>query len=374
MCSGSFLVEQELASQNGLGVILQILWLIFFVLYALYGQKFQVRLMLGEIEAALHKLKSMRDKGRYIVKSAVRDLNRKNIDPTERVDRILEHVFIEPVDLDPYGVIKRLEHLMDVRDFRLKEEVKLMAPDADDTQINNLINALEAATALNQIFKVVRHYYSVGRKTLSFYVILQLQMILPEIMKKSEAYASALTAFTNGQPIGDGIGSLVAAMLMHKAEKREIASDTLVGEVMIDGRKVYVIKAKGPGGNVGKPGEAVRRLLEEKAGKISQIIIVDAALKLEGEKAGEVVEGSGVAIGGADVEKYKVEEVAAKYKVPVTVILVKESIKDALSAMRKEIFESTEEVINRIKRVIHETSEGDQIIVVGVGNTVGIAQ
>jgi len=369
-------IMQGFPSQdNAIGMIIQILWLAFFIFYLLYGQKLQVKIMLKEIESSLFKLKMIRDRGREIAISTVKKFSKHDNDPTERVDRLLEYVYIQPVDLDPYGIIKRLEHLIDVRDFRLKDEVKLMVPDADETKINNLTNMIEAALALNQIYKVVRHYYLVGKKTSSFYTILQLQIILPQIMKESQAYASALTAFKNGQPIGDGIGPLIAARLMHGRKEYEIVEDTVVSEVPIDGRIAYVLKAKGPGGNVGKPGEAIRRLLEEMEGKISRIIIIDAAQKLEGEKSGEVAEGTGVAIGGPGVDKYKVEEVAAKYKVPLDAILIKESIEDVISVMKKEIANSVDEVIKRIKRIIHENTKiGDHIIIAGIGNTIGIAQ
>ena len=369
-------IMQGFPSQdNAIGMIIQILWLAFFIFYLLYGQKLQVKIMLKEIEGSLFKLKMIRDRGREIAISTVKKFSKHDNDPTERVDRLLEYVYIPPVDLDPYGIIKRLEHLVDVRDFRLKDEVKLMVPDADETKINNLTNMIEAALALNQIYKVVRHYYLIGKKTSSFYIILQLQMLLPQIMKESQAYASALTAFKNGQPIGDGIGPLIAARLMHGRKEYEIVEDTVVSEVPIDGRIAYVLKAKGPGGNVGKPGEAIRRLLEEMEGKISRIIIIDAAQKLEGEKSGEVAEGTGVAIGGPGVDKYKVEEVAAKYKVPLDAILIKESIEDVISVMKKEIANSVDEVIKRIKRIIHENTKiGDHIIIAGIGNTIGIAQ
>ncbi len=50
-----------------------------------------------------------------------------------------------------------------------------------------------------------------------------------------------------------------------------------------------VIKAEGPGGNVGKPGDAVEAVIEENEGKIGMVIMIDAGLKLEGETVGEVV-------------------------------------------------------------------------------------
>mgnify|MGYP006267306651 FL=1 len=129
-----------------------------------------------------------------------------------------------------------------------------MAPQADETQINNLENMLEATLALNIIYKVIRHYYVLGKKTLSLYVIMQLQMILPLIMREAEAYASAHKAFVLGQPIGDGAGAMVAAKLMQGHEKTKVEKDVVVAQVPIEGRTAYVLKAEGPGGNVGKPG------------------------------------------------------------------------------------------------------------------------
>jgi len=357
------------------GMLLQIAWVGFFVLYMFYGQRLQIKIMLREIESSLFRLKLMRDRGRSIAISAIKELGNPAQDLEARVDRILEHLTFLPVSLDPSGIIQKIEHITDVRDFRFKEEVRLMLPEADETEVNNVTNMLEVALVLNQVYKIVRHFYLTGKKTSSFYIILQLQMILPQVMKESQAHATALRAFTLAQPIGDGVGALVAAKLMYGIEAREIARDTVLSEVQIEGRTAFVLKAKGPGGNVGKPGEAVRQILEEKEGRIARIILVDAAQRLEGEKSGEVVEATGVAIGGTGVERYKVEEVATKYKIPFNAILIKESIGDVISTMRKEISDSVEEVIGRIKRIVREsTKEGDSIVIAGVGNTIGIAQ
>jgi hypothetical protein len=357
------------------GLILQIGWLGFFVFYMFYGQRLQIKIMLKEIESSLYKLQLIKDQGRTLTISTIKEVGKTDGDLEARVDRLLEHLYIPPVELDPSGIIRRLEHIVDIRDFRFKDEVKMMVPQADETQVNNLTNMIDAALALNQIYKIVKHFYLSGKKTSSFYIIMQLQMILPDIMKESEAYASALNAFKAGQPIGDGIGALAAAKLMNGNESHEIARDVVMSEVQIEGRTAYVLKAKGPGGNVGKPGEAIKQILEEKEGKIARVIIIDAAQKLEGEKPGEVMEGTGVAIGGPGVDKFKVEEVAAKYKVPLNVILVKEGVGDVVSAMRKEISDSVDEVSVRVRRIIRETTkEGDFVIIAGIGNTMGIAQ
>jgi len=331
--------------------------------------------MIREVEGSLYKLKYIRDEGRKIAIETIKEIGKPQSDPTAKVDRFLEYFTITPQSLDPAGVIGKLEHILDVRDTRFKDDVKLMAPATDKTQVNNLENTLEAAMALNFIYKVIRHFYLLGKKTLSLYIIMQIQMILPLVMREAEAYASALKAFADGQPIGDGAGALVAARLTYGHPTRNIAKDCVAATVPMEGRTAYVIKAEGPGGNVGKPGDAIKTIIDENEGKIATIIMVDAALKLEGEEVGEVAEGVGAAIGGPGVDQFKIEESILKYHIPINAVIIKEDIGDAVSPMRKEIFDAVDKAIERIRQVILEkTKEGDSVIVAGVGNTIGIGQ
>jgi len=370
--------SQVLKSQFGsdpFSVILNLLFYVIFIAFIFYGQRIQLYVMLREVEGSLYKLKFIKEEGRKVAIETIKEIGKPPTDPTARVDRFLEYFTIAPQNLDPAGIVWKLEHILDVRDVRLKDEVKMMAPVADETQANNLENTLEAAMALNFIYKVIRHFYLLGKKTLSLYVIMQIQMLLPMIMREAEAYASALKAFAFGQPIGDGAGALVAGKLMHGYETTKVQKDCVFATVPIEGRTVYVIKAEGPGGNVGKPGDAIEYVVNENKGKIATIIMVDAAAKLEGEEVGEIAEGVGAAIGGPGVDQFKIEESTLKYNIPTNAVIVKEDIGDAVSPMRKEIFDAVDKAIERIKQVILErTKEGDKVIIAGIGNTIGIGQ
>lgn len=373
-----FNVQNKVTAQFGsdnISWVLNILMYVFFIVFIFYGQRLQTEVMIREVEGSLYKLKYIKEEGRKITIETIKEIGKPQADPASRVDRFLEYFTISPQSLDPAGIVWKLEHILDVRDARFKDEVKLMAPATDETQANNLENTLEAASALNFIYKVIRHYYLLGKKTHSLYVIMQIQMILPMIMKEAEAYASALKAFAYGQPIGDGAGALVAAKLMHGYETRKVQKDCVVATVPFEGRTAFVIKAEGPGGNVGKPGDAVKQVVEENEGKIAMIVMIDAALKLEGEGLGEVAEGVGAAIGGPGVDQFKIEEELVKYHIPINALVVKEDVGDAVSPLRKEIFDSIGTVIDRIKQVVSErTKEGDSIIIAGIGNTIGIGQ
>jgi hypothetical protein len=360
---------------DSISQILSILFYVVFIVFLFYGQRIQMYVMIREVEGSLFKLKYIKEEGRKTAIETIKEIGKPQTDPSARVDRYLEYFTISPQNMDPSGIVYKLDHILDVRDTRLKDEVKLMAPASDEVQINNLENTLEAAMALNFIYKVVRHYYIQGKKTLSLYIIMQLQMILPLVMKEAEAYASALKAFAYGQPIGDGAGPLVAAKLMHGYETRKVPKDCVVATVPLEGRTALIIKAEGPGGNVGKPGDAVKAVVDENDGKIASVIMIDAGLKLEGEIVGEVAEGIGAAIGGPGVDQYKIEDAVVEHQIPINAVIVKEDIGDAVSPMRKEIADSIDKVIERVKNVILErTKEGDKVIIVGVGNTIGIGQ
>jgi hypothetical protein len=360
---------------DSISQILSVLFYVVFIVFLFYGQRIQMYVMIREVEGSLYKLRYIKEEGRKIAIETIKEIGKPQIDPSTRVDRYLEYFTIQPQSMDPAGIVPKLDHILDVRDTRLKDEVKLMAPASNEVQVNNLENTLEAAMALNYIYKVVRHFYIQGKKTLSLYIIMQLQMILPLVMKEAEAYASALKAFAYGQPIGDGAGPLVAAKLMHGYKTREVSKDCVVATVPLEGRTAFIIKAEGPGGNVGKPGDAVKAVVNENDGKIASVIMIDAGLKLEGETVGEVAEGIGAAIGGPGVDQYKIEEAVVKHQIPINAVIVKEDIGDAVSPMRKEIADSVDKVIERVKNVILERSkEGDKVIIVGVGNTIGIGQ
>lgn len=362
-------------------LIIQILWFVMIFISVFYAQSLQVWRWNKQIEAAMIRLNRMSDEGKEITTKAIKDLGKTSEDPTKSVESMLEFVTIEPVNIDPAGVIQRLDHVLDVRKSRWEDAVTRMAPNASKDEASNLEGTLEAAGAVYFIFKVVRHYYLLGKKTKNMYISLQIQMQLAQIMQIAKAYLEALKAFSLGKPIGDGLGPLVIARLADEYKKNgespiiteDVAKEVTVAEIQLEKRKVLLVRAKGPGSRVGKPGEAIERIVEDHKGHISRIIMIDAAGKLEGETTGDVVEGVGAAIGDPGPEKYKIEESAVKYDIPLDAILVKEAIEEAVMPMKKEIADAADKVVERVKQIIRDRTElGSTVLIAGIGNTVGV--
>jgi hypothetical protein len=361
-------------ASGGLSNLLNILFFVMFFGFMMFGQQIQSRIALMQIDGAVRKLENMRNDAKSLTLKMLREVGKSKDDPAPRLNSLLEQFLIEPVNMDPSGIVTKFDHLLDVRETKFKSDVARIAPAASPSQVNNLENLVEAAWALNFMYKIVRHLYLLGKKTFSIFVIFQLQAFLPLIMMEADAYQGATRAFAEGHPIGDGAGALVASKLMRGRENRKVEKDMVAAETTLEGRRVIALKAEGPGGNVGKPGDAIRQILEENNGKASMIIMVDAALKLEGEKTGEISEGIGAAIGGIGTERFKIEEEATKFGIPVYAIVIKQSIQEAVTTMKKEIAESVEPVLERVKALILErTKEGELILIAGIGNTAGIA-
>jgi hypothetical protein len=344
-------------------------------LFFMYGQRIQSYSALGDIRRGLNSLSVMKDKARKETIDYVTSTGKPTSDVKDRIDHFLDYVTIMPVNIDPSGIVGKIDHVVTTRDERMRSEVKAMVTDQNPVTVSVSENLLEVASALNIIHKVVRHYYLLGKRTNSYFLLVQLQMLMPQIIQEADALLNAVDTFKLAQPLGDGIGPVIAARYMLGHEKTTIAKDTVMSISEYKGRKLYVMKAEGPMAYVGQPGVGMKHILEEMGVKPSAIIMIDAALKLEGEKTGEVAEGVGAAIGGIGVEKYQIEEVASKQKIPIYAILVKQSILEAISAMRKEIAEASDRVMNILGRVIEEkTKEGDEVVIAGIGNTLGVGQ
>jgi len=286
------------------------------------------------------------------------------------VKNFLEFFVISPVDIDPYGIIRKLEHLINLEKERFNYFVDQVAPKFDSETKANLTMGLSAAMSLYQLAKVLRHFVELIKKTKSINLAMMLQMQLPLIEIIGKALLRGTEALTNGWPIGDTIGAYIAADLTGDSKVVEADDETVIARKKYKNRDLIIIKAKGPGGRTGNPGKVLDEVCKKE--KVAKIITIDAALKLEGEKTGSIAEGVGVAIGGIGVDKSYVEEVAIKKKLPLDTIIIKMSQEEAIMPMKRTIFDSLPKVMNALNETIERTTEKGKIIVVGVGNTTGI--
>jgi hypothetical protein len=181
---------------------------------------------------------------------------------------------------------------------------------------------------------------------------------------------SFVVFFAYGQRIQNSIMLLNVHRNLAGLERfRDTARYRLRDTIVQLGRRLLIVRAKGPGGNVGRPGLVVETLIKE-SGPTERVIIIDAARKLEGEPSGEVAEGTGVAIGSSGTERYRIEEAAARSNIALNAVVVEMSSKEALTPHLRE---APDAAYNRLRTIIQaETAPGDTVIVAGFGKTIGI--
>ena len=104
---------------DSLGFIFNLIYLLLFVIFMLYGQKIQMLNMLREVGGAVDRLKALKDEAREVSISSVKKMGKPENDPTERIDQLLEYFTVLPSSLDPGGIVPKIEHVLEM-DLRFK--------------------------------------------------------------------------------------------------------------------------------------------------------------------------------------------------------------------------------------------------------------
>ena len=381
--------------------LMMLVWILPIILFVFYGQRIQLMVTSGEIRKSIKKLDAYGDESRSELVEYVRGvIARSGGAPppppgaaggsgagragagaggggggalAERIETLLDYFTIMPAGMDPSGIVPKIEHVVRSREDLTRAHIRSLCPGMSDGDLSRTQTLLEIATVLRLMHRAVNHLYLTAKKQKNFPLILPLQMALPFIMEQAAAMHGAVPAFKAGQPVGDGIGPMVVGSMMVGLEKKEAAFQTVVAKGSVGGRTAYLLKAEGPASTVGRPGEAVESLVE--GARPDAIIMVDAALKMEGEESASIAQGFGAAIGGIGTERFRIEQAAAARGIPLLAIVVKQSAKEAVGLMTREIAESAAKVRSRVLRMVAEnTAEGQTVLIVGVGNTSGVPQ
>ena len=276
--------------------------------------------------------------------------------------------FSAPTNIDPAGMVGKLELVLDSSENKFNRFIEGNAKTEDEEELANLSMAFKGVMGTHQIYKVLRHFRKLIKKTQNIQLVGLIQMMLPIYRELAESQKEATRAFVDGAPIGDAIGPLVAAKFI-TSEPEEISEDIVHSEEEISGNKVHVIKSRGPGARLGKYGDAIENVSDEN--DIQAIVTVDAGAKFEGEETGSISEGVGVMMGGPGVEKSKIEEVAVEKEIPLEGIIIKQSPPEASKPMKKEIYEAYKPAVDKVEELVSEID--GEVLVIGVGNTCGVA-
>ena len=378
------LADQLLGSSGGGGAgsggiesspLMMLVWVLPIILFVFYGQRIQLYVTSGEIKKAIKKLDAYRTESRDALLAHVREVAGSADGQEARISRFIDYFTIMPVDTDPSGIMPRIKHVVRTREDVTRRQVRALSDGGmDGIQEARIQTMLEIAASLHMIHKTVSHMFLTAKKQNNYPLILPLQMVLPFVMEQAEAMRDSVPAFERGLPIGDGIGPMVVGRMMRGLATEEPALHTTSARCDFEGRGLILVKATGPASVVGRPADALCGIAES-GQEVHAIVMVDAALKMEGEESATISHGFGAAIGGIGTERYAIEKYAAENDIPVFSIVLKESVREAIAAMSAEISERADEIRARVYETIRESTErGQTVMVIGVGNTAGVAQ
>ena len=353
--------------------IMMLIWILPIILFVFYGQRIQLWVTSSEIKKGIKKLDGFKNESRLdLINYVKHNLDAKD-DPVKKIDKFLDYFTIMPVDMDPNGIVEKVRHTVRSREDYTRAHVLSLSPKMGELELTKVQTLLEIASSLRMIHKIINHMFLTAKKQNNYPLILPLQMILPFIMEQAESMKDAIPAFKIGQPVGDGIGPMVVGKMMLNAEKETVAFQTILAKSDFEGRSLFLLKAEGPGSTVGRPADALEHVMSKN--NLDAVIMVDAALKMEGEDSASVAQGFGAAIGGIGTEKFQIEEIATNAHIPIFSIVVKQSVKEAITLMTKDIADQADDVRLQVYEMILENTVcGQSVAVIGVGNTAGVPQ
>ena len=365
--------DQLFSMSDDSNPLMMLVWILPIILFVFYGQHIQLLVTSSQLKKGIKKLDGFRDESRTeLINYLKHNLNTKD-DPIKKIDRFLDYFTIMPVEMDPNGIVEKIRHIVRSREDYTRTHVKSLSPEMSDFELTKVQTLLEIASSLQMIYKIINHMFLTAKKQNNYPLILPLQMILPFIMEQAEAMKDAIPAFKTGQPVGDGIGPMVVGKMMLNIEKETVAFQTTFAKTDFEDRILFLLKAEGPGSTVGRPADALETIVSNN--KLDAIIMIDAALKLEGEDSASIAQGFGAAIGGIGTEKFQIESIATSNTIPIFSIVVKQSVKEAITLMTKDVADKADDVRLQVYDMILEnTKQGQSVAIIGVGNTAGVTQ
>lgn len=349
-----------------------VIWFLMFFAFIFLYPKLMIYQMVQMLERKVRNFEKMSEESRSELVKLIKD---KTDLPEDKVkssfDRMVDMFAVPPEQTDPGGVMKKIKQMYDIHDNRYRRFIKDISS-LEGGKMKSYAAATVHATGVNQVAKITRHMLELVKETNNLQIAMLLKMQMPFIEKQIKMLKESVGCFAKQEPVGDSIGPMVAASLIGDAEVEEIAEDQVVAERDVEGRHVFIIKPDGPAAVLGEVHDAIEKITDEN--EIDKIVPIDAKGKLKGEETGAVVEGVGFAMGDrGKAERHWIEDIAVEEDITIESVGINEDpMEDVVRPMKEEIWEAVAEAKEAVEHAIMRSPEGSNVIVVGVGISVGV--
>ena len=133
--------------------LMMLIWILPVIIFVFYGQRIQLIISSNEIKKDIGKL----DEYTISTKKDFLRLCEKIIlltksDPSKKLDSFFDYFTIMPVDMDPNGIISKINHLVRSREDFIRLQINGMFSNLSSVELSKLQNLLEIVTTLYNYF------------------------------------------------------------------------------------------------------------------------------------------------------------------------------------------------------------------------------
>jgi len=158
--------------------IIQLIWIILFILLITgLNQRIQLKIWVLDIRTKLNTIKSLLEEDKAKTRNMLRNLGVEV--PDALIERVIDFFTIEPVEIEPTDIIKRMDHLLRTTENSVRKIVSGFLPNLGKHELSLVETSLSIVAALNIVYKVIRHYLLIGERENNFILIMQLEYLMP---------------------------------------------------------------------------------------------------------------------------------------------------------------------------------------------------
>ena len=129
-----------------LSEMMMLIWIIPIIIFVFYGQRIQLIISSNDIKKDISKLEEFKNDSRRKLIDYVKNTLKPKDDPIKKIDSFLEYFTIMPVDLDPNGIIPKINHLVHSREDFTRLQVRSLFTEISDFEMSKVHNLLETVS------------------------------------------------------------------------------------------------------------------------------------------------------------------------------------------------------------------------------------
>ena len=133
--------------------LMMLIWILPVIIFVFYGQRIQLMISSNEIKKDIGKLDEYTTSTKKYFLNYVKNNLTSKSDPSKKLDSFFDYFTIMPVDMDPNGIITKINHLIRSREDFIRLQINGMFSNLSSVELSKLQNLLEIVSTLQLFHK-----------------------------------------------------------------------------------------------------------------------------------------------------------------------------------------------------------------------------